>query len=247
MLHFLFGYLSSIFENNSSVTQYSSISTSHINTTPTPGITPTTEATTTPIPTDTPIPTPSPTSIPTAIPTHTPKPGEVLYTANFTNKSADWSYDPSQWFIANGRLIGKEGGQAQLNVPITTSDYTITTDVIVANTNASGLSADFGFVARYQSSSQGDEVALANNGTAWIALSTCPGDSCAGPTSYVVSIPINQVFHLSITCKGTDITVSGLGHIIHATDVSNAPAPGSVVILNNGMAVQILSLQVIAA
>src|ERR1700694_5729369 len=66
---FLFGYLSSAFGNNGSVTQNGSISTSQKSSTPKVGITPTTEATPTPteIPTPTPTPKPSPTPTPKSI------------------------------------------------------------------------------------------------------------------------------------------------------------------------------------
>lgn len=185
---------------------------------------------------------PTPTMEPTPTPTPGIKSGDVLYTADFSNKASDWSFDDN-WFISNGKLIGKSAdSQALLNVPIPTTDYTVKASIIITQVGT------FGVVARYQSPTQGDVVALAWVTNTYIALSTCPSDDCAGPTSdRIPFLQTNRVYNLSITCKGVHITVTGEGHIISADDTSNAPAAGNVALFNSGMGVEVLSLQIIAA
>ena len=185
---------------------------------------------------------PAPTVQPTATQPLSIKPGDMLYTADFNNKASDWSFDDN-WFISNGKLIGKPAdSQAVLNVPIPTTDYTVKASIIITQVGT------FGVVARYQSPTQGDTVALAWVTNTYIALSTCPGDDCAGPTSdRIPFLQTNRVYNLSITCKGVHITVTGEGHIISTDDTSNAPAAGNVALFNQGMGVEVLALQMIAA
>lgn len=77
--------------------------------TPTPTETPTTTPTKTitPLPTDTALPTPTTTSTPL------PKPGQILYQADWSQGIGDWQIrgqDAGNWGINNGKLYGSGNG-----------------------------------------------------------------------------------------------------------------------------------------
>src|SRR5438552_59979 len=95
---FLFGYLFSIFGNNSSSTQNVSTSGLQSHTTPKLGITPTTKN----IPTATTVPNPTPTPSPT--PTPLPQPGTVLYRADWSSGLNGWA-GGDDWKTSSGLLL----------------------------------------------------------------------------------------------------------------------------------------------
>jgi 3-keto-disaccharide hydrolase len=156
---FLFGYLSSVFGNNSSVTENGSKNASQNTITPTVGITATTIGSK-PTPTNTPIPTPtlppSPTPSPTPPQPSPPKPGTVLYQADWSGGMNGWN-GSDDWQPSNGTLTnnGQKGGSISL-APYSPGDHNIANYAIEAQIqflrysdagNLGGLDS-FGIIAR---------------------------------------------------------------------------------------------------
>src|SRR6266567_2479738 len=97
---FLFGYLFSVFGNNSSSTQNVSTNVHQSHITPTLGKTPTTKT----IPTPTTAPTPTPTPFPTPTPTPFPQSGTVLYKADWSSGMNGWA-GGDDWKTSSGLLL----------------------------------------------------------------------------------------------------------------------------------------------
>lgn len=180
--------------------------------------------------------------------TSTPTPfGKVLYQADFTNRLSDWTFDSTDYRIVDGMLEGTNV-VATLHYPLPVSDYTVTSNVIVLDPNMGGFSGRFGINIRYYPSSPGefmsDEIDLMSNGTNFLALSLCPQNACAGPTSVAQKIVLNQELPLVITGAGTHISISGLGRKIDTEDTQKAPVPGSIVVMFRNMEVRVKSLMI---
>lgn len=188
-------------------------------------------------------------------PSGSARPGQVLYTADWSHGLDGWSGTPD-WHASGGMLV--DDGTNGVNLATTPSltgpidlgtnpDYTITASIAVTQ---QGFDPGFGMFVRYTRPDQGYIIGLNDGYNAdnpqMLDISVTRADSFYSPIVNVPFVPDTSFHTYSIEVHGSKITVSVDGTVYAAVDDSSYASGASIGFWDKDVQLQIRSLTVVA-